>query len=79
VDEYLSIAFDYVITVRDNAKERCPVFPGMAEKFHCNFSDPAKAAGSAEEVHEKFKQTRDLIREYCRDFVSKYINRTDDL
>ena len=44
--EYTGIEFDYVITVCDNAKERCPYFPSKAEKFHYNFPDPAKATGT---------------------------------
>ena len=74
VDEYLSMDFDFVITVCDNAKERCPVFPGKAAKFHHNFPDPANSTGSDEEVLGKFRMTRDLIRVYCRDFVTKYIS-----
>lgn len=74
VDEYLSIDFDFVITVCDNAKERCPVFSGNATKFHHNFPDPTNARGSDEEVLATFRETRDLIRDYCRDFVSHYID-----
>src|ERR1700754_2203743 len=43
VEEYKNISFDFIITVCDNAKERCPFFPSMAMKFHHNFPDPAKA------------------------------------
>ena len=73
VEEYLTINFDYIITVCDNANERCPVFPGNGVRFHQNFPDPAKAAGSAEQIHENFRSTRDMIKEYCRDFISSYI------
>jgi len=74
VDEYASIDFDYVITVCDNAKEKCPIFPGKALKFHHNFPDPAKAKGSEEEILDQFRVTRDLIKNYCRDFVTTYID-----
>ena len=37
VDEYRNINFDFIITVCDNAKERCPYFPSKAERFHYNF------------------------------------------
>lgn len=40
VDEYTAIAFDYVITVCDNAREQCPFFPSSAERIHQSFSDP---------------------------------------
>ena len=46
--EYQEIDFDFVITVCDNAKERCPYFPSKAMKFHYNFPDPAKAVGTDE-------------------------------
>jgi arsenate reductase len=42
VDEYSNIDFDFIITVCDNAKERCPIFPSNAKKFHQNFRDPQR-------------------------------------
>ena len=71
VDEYLNIAFDYVITVCDNANEACPYFPGNVQRFHYNFPDPAKATGDPEEVMEEFRRVRDLIKVYCADFVTR--------
>ena len=50
VNEYRDINFDYVITVCDNAKERCPYFPSRAKKFHHDFPDPAKATGNDTQV-----------------------------
>ncbi|UAY53147.1 arsenate reductase ArsC [Ferruginibacter albus] len=69
VNEYTNIDFDFVITVCDNAKERCPVLPSNARKFHYNFPDPAKATGTEEEINEQFKKVRGMIKEYCREFV----------
>jgi arsenate reductase len=69
VDEYITIPFDYVITVCDNANERCPVFPSSAKKFHHNFPDPAKAKGSEEEIMEQFRFVRRQIKEYAKAFV----------
>jgi len=71
VDEYLDIDFDFVITVCDNAKERCPYFPTNAQKFHYNFPDPAKAVGTEDEVMEEFRRVRGMIKEYCKDFVGR--------
>jgi arsenate reductase len=71
VDEYRSVLFDFVITVCDNAQEKCPVFPSTAKKFHHNFSDPAKAAGKEEEITEAFASVRNEIREYCMNFVKE--------
>jgi arsenate reductase len=68
--EYQGIDFDFVITVCDHAKERCPYFPGNAMKFHYNFPDPAKAAGTPEEVKKEFERVRNLIKNYCQDFIN---------
>jgi arsenate reductase len=73
INEYRDIDFDYVITVCDNARERCPYFPSRAEKFHYNFPDPAKATGSEEEVMEKFREVREMIKTYSREFVEKHL------
>ncbi len=73
VDEYIGIDFDYVITVCDNAKERCPVFPSKAEKIHYNFPDPAKATGSEEEIMKEFCRVRDMVKEFCEGFVKEYL------
>lgn len=71
IDDYLNIDFDFVITVCDNAKERCPFFPTTAKKIHHNFPDPAKAIGTDEEVMEQFRQVRNQIKDYCERFVKE--------
>ena len=73
VDEYTSIDFDFVITVCDNAKERCPIFPRKAMTFHHNFPDPAKTTGTREEIFQSFRSTRNLIKDYCRSFATEYL------
>ena len=70
IDEYRNIDFDFVITVCDNAKERCPFFPTKAKKFHHNFPDPAKATGTEEQILQEFRSVRQLIKEYCKQFVA---------
>jgi arsenate reductase (thioredoxin) len=69
VNEYFDIPFDYVITVCDNAKERCPYFPTKAVKLHHNFPDPAKAVGSELEIMEQFKSVREMVKKYCKNFI----------
>jgi arsenate reductase len=69
IEEYRHIDFDFVITVCDHAKERCPFFPTTAKKFHQNFTDPAKATGTDEEIKEQFRQVRQQIKDYCRQFI----------
>ncbi|MEN9395272.1 MAG: hypothetical protein RL362_1493 [Bacteroidota bacterium] len=70
VDEYAEIPFDLILTVCDNAKERCPYFPSHAVRLHCNFPDPAKATGTEEDVMMSFRTTRDLIKSYCQNLTS---------
>jgi arsenate reductase (thioredoxin) len=72
ITEYLDVNFDYVITVCDNAKERCPYFPTKAIKLHYNFPDPAKAIGTEDEINEQFRAVRSLIKDYCEQFVNDY-------
>jgi arsenate reductase len=64
VNEYLNIDFTHIITVCDNARERCPYFSTRAKKYHQNFPDPAKASGTEEEILKQFRKVRDMIREY---------------
>ena len=71
IEEYKGIDFDFVITVCDNAKERCPYFPSRAKKFHHNFPDPAKARGTEAEIREAFRSVREQVKEYCKNFVQE--------
>jgi arsenate reductase (thioredoxin) len=71
VEEYSSIDFDYILTVCDHAKERCPYFPSRAQKFHYNFPDPAKAKGTDEEIMKEFRAVRQLIKEYAQNFITQ--------
>jgi len=71
--EYQQIDFDVVITVCDNAKERCPYFPGKAIRFHHNFPDPAKATGTEEEITRIFAEVRDMIKTYCKSFTEVHL------
>lgn len=73
--EYENMTFDYVITVCDNAKERCPYFPAKVKILHHNFPDPAKFKGETEaEIMAEFARVRAMIKDYCAKFVSEYAN-----
>ncbi len=54
----------YVVTVCDNAKERCPIFPGTWKFLHWSLKDPASAAGNREQTLEVFRRVRDEIIAY---------------
>lgn len=55
--------FHFVVTVCDReAAERCPVFPGVSERIHWSFADPAQASGSDAEKLAQVRRVRDQIR-----------------
>ena len=68
VDDFAGRSFDYVLTVCDNAKETCPIYPGHANRIHRSFEDPAAVQGSAEERLAMFRRIRDEIRQYLQSF-----------
>lgn len=69
VDEFIGQEFDTVITVCDNANERCPVFPGKTERIHWSFEDPAAVEGDEAARLAVFRRVRDEIRRRLRDFI----------
>lgn len=72
VEQFVGQKFDFIITVCDNAKERCPFFPGQAERIHWSFEDPAAAKGTEEEVLAVFRKVRDKIRKRIKEFLSEF-------
>jgi arsenate reductase len=67
VSELKDIAFDYVVTVCDNARESCPLFPGRAKVVHAGFDDPPRLARDAkteEEALGHYRRVRDEIRAF---------------
>jgi arsenate reductase len=70
VDEFSGRSFDYILTVCDNAKESCPIFPGHFVTIHRNFEDPATMQASEEDRLAAFRRIRDELRDYLRSFAS---------
>src|SRR6476469_5147512 len=66
VDEFDGQRVDYVITVCDNAKESCPVFPGATKRLHRSFEDPAALEGTEAERLALFRRVRDELRAYLK-------------
>jgi arsenate reductase len=67
VSEFAGLGFDYVVTVCDNAREACPVFPGKAKVIHVGFDDPPRLAAGARTEDERlapFRRVRDEIRAF---------------
>jgi arsenate reductase len=71
--EYMGkVHFGYMITVCADAEEKCPsVFPGMGQRLHWGFEDPAAFVGSEEETLSKFREIRDQIDERTRGWVAE--------
>lgn len=64
VDEFAGQQFDYVITVCDNARESCPIFPGNGKRIHQSFDDPASA--SADRQPQEFRRIRDELAAWIK-------------
>ncbi len=68
VDEFAGEAFDYVLTVCDNARDTCPIYPGHSNRLHHSFEDPAAVQGSDEERLAAFRRVREQIKVYLMTF-----------
>lgn len=63
VDEFIGEPFDLVITVCDHARETCPHLPGAVRRIHESIDDPAIYGSGGELALQKFRETRDVIRD----------------
>jgi arsenate reductase len=69
VTEYLGQQFDYVVTVCDEARQVCPVFPGVHESLHWGYEDPAEATGTDDERLAVFRRVFVQLGERINQFV----------
>jgi len=70
VTEFLGQSFDYVVTVCDQARQVCPVFPGGGESLHWGYDDPAEATGTEEERLAVFRRVLVQISERTAQFAA---------
>ena len=73
VDGLLDQQWDYVITVCDDANEKCPIFPRRTRRVHWSHEDPSRATGSEEERLATFRRVRDSLR----DAIGRWLNDPD--
>ena len=66
IDEYLTQEIDLILTVCNNAKEICPVFPKKTDFVHFSFDDPANSEGSDEEKLIVYRRVRDEINAFLK-------------
>lgn len=71
VDEFAGQHFDCVITVCDNARESCPVFPATTRRIHWSLEDPAAVQGSEEQRLAEFRRIRDQLRQRLGEFMKE--------
>ena len=77
VHEYLGQPFDYVITVCDEAREACPVFPGGKHTLHWGYPDPSQATGTDEERLQAFREVLGALGEQIAAFIPMAIRGRD--
>jgi arsenate reductase (thioredoxin) len=71
--------FDFVITLCDNAKETCPVWPGQPIVAHWSSPDPAAVEGSAAEKRRAFWQVAQQIKRRLELLASLPFEKLDAL
>jgi arsenate reductase len=71
VDEFAGQPFDYVITVCDNARQSCPIFPAGTQRLHWSLEDPAATEGREEERLAGFRRIRDELHNRIQSFLSE--------
>jgi arsenate reductase len=69
MNQFLNEAFDYIITLCDEAAQSCPTFPGQGKRFHWPLEDPAAAIGTIEERLTVFRRIRDEIKTKIEEFL----------
>lgn len=77
VRDVLDRRFDAVITVCDNAREACPIFPGRALVHHQNFEDPPRLAAKLVEEEaalDVYRRIRDEIRQFVETLPGSVIS-----
>jgi arsenate reductase len=63
--------FDYVITVCDNANQKCPIFPGASRRIHWSIEDPAAVEGTEKVRLAAFRAAREELRERLNKLIAR--------
>jgi arsenate reductase len=76
LQEFLGQDFDYVVTVCDNARDACPVFPGAAERLHWSLPDPSAVEGDEPVRAAAFRRVADDLTRRIRELLASAPART---
>jgi arsenate reductase len=69
VTEFVGKHFTYVVTVCDNARRQCPIFPGNSIRLHWPLEDPAESVGTEDERLARFREVRDEVERRVRELI----------
>jgi arsenate reductase len=65
--------YSFVVTVCDETSaEKCPIFPGVAKRFHWSFEDPSSVSGTEEEKIRRTRKIRDEIRSKITRWIAEF-------
>ena len=78
-EEFNDIEFDFVVTVCDNARETCPVWPGQPIVAHWSSPDPAAVEGTDAEKYRAFREVAVQINRRLQLFTSLPLDKLDRL
>ena len=78
-EEFKDVEFDFVVTVCDNARETCPIWPGQPIVAHWSSSDPAAVDGTDAEKYRAFKEVAFQINRRLQSFISLPLDKLDRL
>ncbi|NNG65943.1 arsenate reductase (thioredoxin) [Caldanaerobacter subterraneus] len=71
IDENILFKADYVITLCGDARDKCPALPPSVKSLHWELEDPARAEGTEEEIMNKFREVRDIIKEKVKALIEE--------
>jgi protein-tyrosine-phosphatase/DNA-binding transcriptional ArsR family regulator len=77
MNEFVGERFDYVVTVCDNARESCPIFPGDPERIHWSIPDPSAVEGEEKKRREAFKRAADELTTRIRYLLAMFEKKKD--